>query len=59
METKINEVKQPQHHDDDQENSIIESGSVLASPGEILSLDHVDQTLSAKMNLVNDLRLSR
>jgi hypothetical protein len=60
MDTKANDaigVKEPQHHDGDQDKSIVESVSVVASPGDLLSLGEIDHALTAKMNLLNDVRL--
>jgi hypothetical protein len=56
MATRSNEVKESQHHDAEQDRSIMESGSVLAAPGDLMSLGNVDQALTAKMNLVNEVR---
>jgi hypothetical protein len=60
MDTKANEaseVKEAQHHDGDQDKSIVELVSVVASPGDLLSLGEIDHALTAKMNLLNDVCL--
>jgi hypothetical protein len=61
MDTKANEateVKEAQHHDGDQDNkSIVELVSVVASPGDLLSLGEIDHALTAKKNFLNDVCL--
>jgi hypothetical protein len=60
MDTKTNDaigVKDPQHHDGDQDRSIVESVSAEASAGDLLSLGEIDHALTAKMSLLNDVRL--
>lgn len=51
MASKADEVLGEHHHDEEQDLSKVDPGS---APGDLLSLGTVDQALTAKMNLVND-----
>lgn len=57
MASTVNDVKETQRRDGDQDKSPTESGSIQASSGDVLSLGQVDHALTAKMKLVNDVRL--
>lgn len=51
MASKSDELVGEHHHDEEHVLSKVDPGS---APGDLLSLGTVDQALTAKMNLVND-----
>lgn len=51
MAPKVDDVVGEHHHDEDQDLQKVDLGS---APGDLMSLGTVDQALTAKMNLVND-----
>lgn len=50
-------VKVLQHYDAAQDKSMANAVSVETRPGELLSLGEVDHAMTAKMNLLNYVRL--